>query len=201
MTIDIIDIIKEILSIFSSVAVTAIVSIVAALLIYGFKTLCNRFGININSETMSEIISIISQVIKYLDQKYVDTIKNNSVDGTLTEYQKQIIKEKSVTIIKTILNSDQIDFLLEKYNMEDIDDVLDILIESTIKDVRINNSETIIINDDNSDLILNESNDAIATVYNPTAKELASLELCPGDCETCTLSKDCIICRLSSELN
>ena len=196
------NIIKEVLLICSDTAVAVLLAVAAALLIYAFKSLCNKLGITINSATMTDIISIISQVVKYLDQKYVDTIKKNSSDGTLTDYQKQIVKDKSITIIKSILNSEQVDFLLKKYNMEEIDGVLDILIESTIKDVRTNNEETIVINDtDDSVFTLNEVEESVATIYNPTSDELASLALCPGDCVSCTLSQECPICRLGIDNN
>ena len=187
------DIIKEILSIFSSTASIVVLTVGAAGLIYGFKLICGKFGIVINDTAMVEIIGIVSQVIKYLDQKFVDTIKKNSLDGSLTEYQKEIIKDKSINMIKSILNSEQVNFLLEKYNMSDIDDVLDILIESTIKDTRSDNTETIIVNDSTD---YNNTSDNISTItYNPTPEEMESLNACPGNCESCTLSDECLICR------
>ena len=190
--------IKEILTILSTTASTTIFVIIAAFLVYGFKLLCNKLGITLNDSVMNEIIGIVSTVIKYFDQKFVDTIKKNSVDGTLTEYQKQMIKDKSVEMVKSILNSNQIDFLLQKYKMDDIDEVLDILIESNIKDSRSNNNETIVINDNETDINnFDDINDQIATMtYTPTNEELTSIGLCPGNCETCTLSKECTICRL-----
>ena len=144
---------------------------------------------------MTDIISIVSQVIKYLDQKFVDTIKKNSSDGTLTEYQKEMVKSKCVNMLKSLLNSNQIDFLLKKYNMEEIDDVLDILIESTINDIRTNsnNNDTIIISD-NITKDTKPDEDA-ATVYNATDEELESIALCPGNCMSCSLSNECSICR------
>ena len=191
-----IDIIKEVLTIISSTAITVIASIGAALLIYGVKILCSKFGITISSATMSDILSIVSQVIKYLDQKYVDTIKNNSSNGTLTEYQKQMIKEKSLIMLKSILNSEQVEFLLKKYNMEDIDDVLDILVESSIKDSRTtDNSDVIIMDDENDEDDITDG--TISTIYTPSPEEIESLQMCPGNCHICTLSKECPICRLN----
>ena len=195
------DIIKEILTIVSTSASTVILIIGAAFLIYGFKLLCSKLGISLNTTTMTEIIAIVTQVIKYIDQKFVDTIKKNSSDGTLTEYQKNIIKDKAIDMLTSILNSEQVDFLLKKYNMNDIDDVLDILIESTIKDTRTNNNETIVINENieepQNDISNTDIGNTIASaIYEPTEEELDSLGLCPGDCKSCTLSDECLICRL-----
>lgn len=189
------DMFKEIIAVFSSTASTVVIAIIAALAIYGFKVLCNRFGLTISSDNMTEIIAIVTQVIKYLDQKFVDTIKKNSPSGTLTDYQKSIIKDKSIEMVKAILNSKQIEFLLEKYKMEEIDDVLDILIESTIKDTRVSdNTEAIII----SDISNEETNiqEIVAeTSYQPTDVEYESILICPGNCAACTLSEECTICR------
>lgn len=186
----ILDIINEVLSILSTTAVTVVLSVIAALIIYGFKLLCSKLGITINTSTMDEIVGIISQVIKYLDQKFVDTIKKNSPDGKLTEHQKYLIKTKSLEMVKSILSSEQVDFLLKKYNMENIDDVLDILIESNIKDSRSNSAtnDTIIINDNIDQDNDEDSSLNIATHYIPTEEEIASLSVCPGNCNICTLS-------------
>ena len=193
----ILDTIKEILSIFSTTASTFILITGAALLIYSFKIICNKLGITINDTAMAEIIGIVSQVIKYLDQKFVDVIKKNSPDGTLTDYQKEIIKEKCVNMIKDILSSEQIELLIEKYNMNDIDMVLDILIESNIKDARANKNETIVINEtEESSIVSNDDNSVSAQTYAPTEEEIESLSLCPGDCYGCSLTEDCCICRL-----
>lgn len=191
------DIIKDILTVLSTSASTIVLAIGAAILIYGFKVICSKLGISLNDTAMTEILAIVTQVIKYFDQKFVDTIKKNSENGTLTEYQKNIIKEKATDMIISILNSEQMDFLLKKYNMEDIDDVLDILIESTIKDTRTNNnSETIVINE-TTDEINNSDSEMVACVtYEPTEEELTSIGLCPGNCNSCTLSDECDICRL-----
>ena len=195
------DIFKEILTIFSTTAGTVMIAIVAALLIYGFKVICNRFGINISNDNMTEIIGIVTQVIKYLDQKFVDTIKKNSPTGSLTDHQKQIVKDKSIEMIIAMLDAKQIDFLLKKYKMEDINDVLDILIESTIKDTRMeNNSETIIISnttDTNNEDSKSEENivNIPVSVYQATDEELTSIALCPSNCDVCPLTKECTICR------
>ena len=195
------DTFKEILAIFSTTAGTVVIAIVAALLIYGFKVLCNRFGINISNDNMTEIIGIVTQVIKYLDQKFVDTIKKNSPTGSLTDHQKQIVKDKSIEMIIAMLDAKQIDFLLKKYKMEYIDDVLDILIESTIKDTRLeNNSETIIISnttDNNNEDSKSEENVANSqvSVYQVTDEELTSIALCPSNCDMCPLTEECAICR------
>ena len=188
---------NEILSVLFTSASTIVLIIGATILIYGFKIMCNKLGISLNDAAMTEILAIVSQVIKYLDQKFVDTIKKNSENGTLTEYQKNIIKEKATDMVLNILNSEQIDLLLKKYNMEDIDDVLDILIESNIKDTRTDdNNETIVINETTDDEVTyNVSNISLAT-YEPTEDELESIALCPGDCKSCTLSDECLICRL-----
>ena len=191
-----IDIVKEFLLVCTSISATIIVTVAASFVLSGFKSIFTKFGISVDNDTMNGIINIVSQVIKYLDQKFVDTIKKNSSNGSLTEYQKELIKSKCVSMIKSILNSEQVAFLLKKYNMENVDDVLDILIESNIKDTRTNNSETIVVNDSNDiEYDIDEDMGEIATIYKPTEKEMASISLCPGDCTLCTLSNECSISR------
>lgn len=189
---------KEILGIIATTSGAVIICIIASFLIYGFNFICSKLGITINNSTMTEILAIVSQVIKYLDQKFVDTIKTNSTDGKLTEYQQELVKTKCLDMIKAILNSEQVDFLLKKYNMDNIDDILDILIESNIKDSRNGNSdETIIINENDNQYISSVNNEGfdVTDFYTPTEEEITSLSICQGNCEKCTLFSDCKIHR------
>ena len=66
----IIDVIKECLGMLTSTVSIVVLIIGGSILIYGFKLLCGKLGITVNDGTMVEIITIVSQVIKYLDQKF-----------------------------------------------------------------------------------------------------------------------------------
>ena len=172
---------------------TIITIIIGAFLVYGVKLLCKKLGLNITESDYDEIINIVKQVIKYLDQKYVSAIKTNSENGTLTEYQQKLIKEKATSIIIKLLTSEQVDFLMEKYKLDDLNDIIDLLIESNIAEARkeTGNNTGIVVDtllDDNG--VLNEiPNDEIKEIAVPTEEELASNKICGGDCKVCAL--DC----------
>lgn len=172
--------------------VTIIIIVIGAFLVYGVKMLCKKIGININASDYDEIIDIVKQVIKYIDQKYVSAIKTNSSDGTLTEYQQKLIKEKATSIISKLLTSKQIDLLMKKYNLDDLNNIIDLLIESNIAEVRKETNTSVVIADtlfdDEDDIgVLNEESDSTEEIAVPTEEELASHNVCGGNCKVCKI--------------
>lgn len=160
-----------------------ILFIIGALVIIGIKLLCKKIGINIDSESMNNIIFNIQQVINYLNQKYVDQIKDTSPNGKLTEYQQKLIKEKAYEMLETILTTEQIEYLLKKYNLTDIRDVLDLLIESNIQELKLSNKSFDRIPLEISNMVYNtEKNTSISEHKDNT---------CSGNCSSCTLCDDC----------
>lgn len=168
--------------------------VIAAFSIKGIKLLCLKLGINIDDATMKGIISIVSSAIKYLDQKFVDTIKKNSEDGTLTTQQQELIKDKCIDLVRSMLTSDQVEYLLNKYKMDDLDDIIGVLIESNIKDARSGKEDSIIINEnDFAEYSENEDEEKAVcmNVCEPSEEELESIAACPADCSICPLADDC----------
>ena len=178
---------------------TIILLFIGGGIVVGIKYLCKKLGIEITDKQFSRIITIIKQVISYIDQVFVDTIKKNS--GTLTDYQKELVMEAALDNAKALLSSDQIKLLLEKYQIDDVDTILKFLIESMIAETRASikptEGDTVIINNDIPNDVLDSgvvsTCDAMSV---PTDEEINSLELCGGDCETCSLSSLCTICRI-----
>lgn len=171
---------------------TIITIVIGAFLVYGVKMLCKKIGISITDSDYDEIIDIVKQVIKYLDQKYVSAIKTNSSDGTLTEYQQKLIKEKATSIISKLLTSKQIDLLMKKYNLDDLNNIIDLLIESNIAEVRKETNTSVVIADtlfdDEDDIgVLNEESDSTEEIAVPTEEELASHNACGGNCKVCKI--------------
>lgn len=160
-----------------------------------------KLGINMDDIAYNEIITIITNIIKALYQKYTKTIKDNSEDGKLTEYQANMIRKKAITIIKAMLSADQIDVLLVKYNMTDIDEVLDIVTHAVLLDVKneVKDDMTIQTSDIDYGYDGNETEVASICYAEPTEEELESIALCDADCSVCPLRDECLICRLGME--
>ena len=177
-----------------------IIILVGAFAVFGLRMLCKKLGIELKDTDYETIISIVKQVIKYLDQIYTDAIKKNSKDGKLTDQQKDIIKGKALEMLRRMLTAEQVQYLLDKYHLSDIDEILDLLIESTIVDARkdaLNGG--IIINEESLTEIMNQESETGDSKYvacsMPDEFDLQSLAICSGDCTTCGLH--CDWCRCS----
>ena len=200
------NILKEVLMTILESGIYIILIIVGAFVVAGLKLLAKKFGIEFDNNEMKNITDTVRSVIKYMDQVFVDTLKKNSEDGTLTEKQKELIKEKSFNLLNDLLTGDQIKYLCDKYYLDDVEEIYEILIESNIAEVRaVTNPKTgdIIINEEIvPDLVTEYDGDEapvddspIASIYEPTEDEIESIKQCPADCEKCTLRDCCDIAR------
>lgn len=113
---------------------TIILILIGSLILYGLKLLCKKMGIAIKDTDYDAILAIVKQVIRYFDQTYVDSIKK--ANGSLTKEQQKDIKEKALNMVKELLTTEQVQYLLKKYELDDIDKIIDVLIESSISEVR-----------------------------------------------------------------
>ena len=160
--------------------------IFSAFAIYGIELICKKLGINIDNEKHTQIINIIKYVINIIDERYVDIIKKNSLDGKLTDYQKELVHNKSIELVKELLTSEQIQYLIDKYKVEDIDELILQLIDANIKEARKNTDLLPIIREDDGE----ES--SCAEELNES--DLESLSVCGGDCNNCNF--ECTYRRL-----
>lgn len=191
-------VVQEVLSTLGSF----IIVIAGAFCIYGLKLVLGKFGIEVTRTQYDEIVSVITNIIKAFYQKYTKTIKANSPDNKLTEYQSEVIKEKVIDAIKLALTADQIKILLEKYNAEEITDVLNTLIESIYLDVKNNDTTQLatIATADLSELTLNDTpmisnvepvSKYSLSAYMPTEEELTKINMCSGNCQGCPFRDTC----------
>lgn len=179
-----------------------ILIIVGAFVVSGLKLLSKKLGIDFDNNEMDNIIKTVKSVIKYIDQVFVDTLKKNSEDGTLTDKQKEIIKEKSFDMLNDLLTGNQMKYLCDKYCLDDVDEIYEILIESNIAEVRaVTNPKTgdIIINEEIIPEITDDQVDGedgtVTSIYIPSDDEIESIKKCPADCKKCTLRDYCDIAR------
>lgn len=184
----------EILGILGS----AILGILGIILIAAAKTWLNKLGISLSETSYNDIISIITNIIKALYQKYTKTIKDNSKDGKLTDQQAKLIREKAISLIKATLSLDQVKILLNKYNMDDIDKVLEIILESVLLDVKNDLKDDLVIK--TTDLTEDVTNSDSTTNNKSCVKilsneEVESLNACSADCSVCPLRDNCIYNR------
>ena len=192
------DLLREICASFGSI----IILIIGAFLVYGLKLLCNKIGIDLDDKEFDGIIKIIKSVIKILDERYVDNIKKNSSDGTLTEKQVSEIHNIAINLTMNLLSSKQVEYLLEKYNVTDLDDIILELIDSNIKETRNETGNNFILpallnddeeDDDNEKLSFTSSPDGIREIDVTASDWEESLKVCNADCDKCGLH--CEYCR------
>lgn len=180
-----------------------IIVVVGAFVVYGLRLLCKKIGIDLKDTDYNAIIAIVKQVIKYLDQKYVDTIKKNSPDNTLTEQQQSLIKNQAGELVKKLLSSEQIQLLLSKYNLSEIDDVIDILIESNLAEARNEtDNNNVVINEELIKTLDEESSDeekVSAGCVQLSEFEMQSLAHCGANCNKCGLHCEWCRCSYCSE--
>ena len=172
--------------------------VIGAFAVHYVSLLCDKLGININISKESEIINIIKNVIKIIDERYVDKIKLFSDNGKLTDYQKDMIQDKAINIALSLLTNEQCEYLKEKYQLEDIDEIILSLIDANIKETRIETENEI----DEFDLLCDKENDYneasdenVAGAAEITKEQLESLKECPGNCKYCTFNEECDISR------
>lgn len=191
-------VLKEVLMSILESGVYIVLILAGAFAVKGLKLLAKKFGIEFDNNEMDNIIKTVKYVINYIDQVFVDTLKKNSPDGTLTDKQKEIIKDKSFELLNDLLTSTQMRYLEDKYCLDDVEEIYEILIESNIAEARSERS--------NGDIIINEeiisdgddgedSEPVISSVYTLTNDEIESIKICPADCEKCTLRDLCDIAR------
>lgn len=192
-------VLKEVLMSILESGVYIVLILVGAFAIKGLKLLAKKFGIEFDNNEMDNIIKTVKYVINYIDQVFVDTLKKNSPDGTLTDKQKEIIKDKSFDLLNDLLTAAQMKYLQDKYYVEDVEEIYEILIEANIAEARSERS--------NGDIIINEeiisdyaddggeNGEPVSEIYTLTEDEIESITICPADCEKCTLRDDCDIAR------
>lgn len=198
---------------------TFVLIVLGAGAILGIRLLCKKFNIEIDTNTMNSITAVITQVIRYLDQKYVKSIKFSSEDNTLSSYQEAMIKEKSVNMLKVLLSETEKNYLLDKYGkeVEQFDEILDILIESNLNEIResihgdyiesIELTDSSLSDETGFEVIENtytsptvkDNISNISSVAIPTEFEIVSISVCPANCLKCTLTEDCPYCRCKKD--
>lgn len=116
------------------IALTAVIQlIIIALGIFATRavvSLKNKVNIELGDVTENRIMSIITNVVRMVNQTVVDKMKELSPNGKLTSEQANRVYNQTIGIIKDILSSEYVVYLEEKYSS--LDAALNILIEAAV---------------------------------------------------------------------
>ena len=122
-------------------------------------TLLQSKGIGFTDSEISNIEYTVNRVVRYMNQTIVDNMKEQSVDGKLTEDQIYEIQNKTLSLITGILSTDAVNALLQRYG-ENYVDYIKVLIENAVIDEKEDSQymiPEIILNDsDTSDYTLSD---------------------------------------------
>ena len=97
---------------------------------YVEKIWFNDIGLELISSSNDEIVY---EVPTTSNQIKLDAI---SLVASVIDMLKKDIKEKALNMVKELLTTEQVQYLLKKYELDDIDKIIDVLIESSISEVR-----------------------------------------------------------------
>ena len=107
-----------------------ILCIIGAYAIKVVSYFARKIGIQVNDKQMEEIETIVSGVVKTLNQRVVTVMKEAATDGKLTNEQKDAVYNTAVSVVNGMLSSEQVQLLINKYG--DIDEALKVLIETSV---------------------------------------------------------------------
>ena len=143
----------------------AIVGIVG----YIIKSLKSK-GIDLINTNLIDVETIVTKVVKYLNQTVVDKMKEASDNGKLTDEQITEIQDKALDLIYKLLDSNTIDSLISKYG-ENYTEYIKILIENSVvnaknEDLKVIEASTIPLNEINidPDFVSDENNNGTYVV-------------------------------------
>ncbi len=107
-----------------------ILCIIGAYAIKVVSYFARKIGIQVSDKQMEEIETIVSGVVKTLNQRVVTVMKEAATDGKLTDEQKETVYNTAVSVVNGMLSSEQVQLLINKYG--DIDEALKVLIETSV---------------------------------------------------------------------
>ena len=96
--------------------------------------LFSKIGVELTENEWDTINQIVTQVVKTINQKYVDTFKEESPNGKLTDEQQTMVYENAYNMVIGMLSNKQIQLLIDKYGA--VADGIKVMIESAVVDAK-----------------------------------------------------------------
>lgn len=106
------------------------VCIVVFMLIVYVNNLLKERGIDITKSTSIDLENLIIKVVRYINQTVVDNMKEQSENGKLTDSQIADVKNKALSMIYELINSDMMNYLIDNFN--DYEPYVEMLIENAV---------------------------------------------------------------------
>jgi hypothetical protein len=130
---------KELLVILQNVLYLAISSVIPVLVSYGVRYLkvkreekLSKIENEYVKDTLEQATNIIFNVVDAVTQTYVDDLKK---EGTFDLEKQKIALNKALTQVKSLMNEEVTDLIVEKYN--DADEWIRSQIEAYIKNTKV----------------------------------------------------------------
>lgn len=106
------------------------VCIAVFMLIAYVNKLLKERGIDITKSTSIDLENLVTKVVRYINQTVVDNMKDRSENGKLTDSQIADVKNKALSMIYELINSDMMNYLVD--NFDDYEPYIEMLIENAV---------------------------------------------------------------------